>query len=314
MIFNCWRHASKQQRAFIACVVNVLNKSMKTKGFHYIKQTSLDVNYNNKVTRMLTKFSKRHSRMNGLDSFNKWKLYSLSKVDEKFTNTMMQLKEKDGEFNEHVDQIKEQNNARVLNLFMTKNASNVFNAWVNIVKHQKLVKAKEFEFLQRQYNMQRKLAIKMWKQRLDTTKYLRTREELLIRKINKRKRRAVIKALRDQFRNVSDLSKSLSRLELYMRSKIMFDSYNTIKTFSASRQNVDGNDKEVGTIDIMRMIRQAYFKKLQNGFFRFRNNTGTTHQKSNKLKSLFGKISSQRLRKVFNNWRWAHGRAELLDD
>jgi len=37
MIFNCWRHASKQQRAFIACVVNVLNKSMKTKGFHYIK-------------------------------------------------------------------------------------------------------------------------------------------------------------------------------------------------------------------------------------------------------------------------------------
>ena len=153
MIFNCWRHASKQQRAFIACVVNVLNKSMKTKGFHYIKQTSLDVNYNNKVTRMLTKFSKRHSRMNGLDSFNKWKLYSLSKVDEKFTNTMMQLKEKDGEFNEHVDQIKEQNNARVLNLFMTKNASNVFNAWVNIVKHQKLVKAKEFEFLQRQYNM-----------------------------------------------------------------------------------------------------------------------------------------------------------------
>jgi len=117
----------------------------------------------------------------------------------------------------------------------------------------------------------------MWKQRLDTTKYLRTREELLIRKINKRKRRAVIKALRDQFRNVSDLSKSLSRLELYMRSKIMFDSYNTIKTFSASRQNVDGNDKNVGTIDIMRMIRQAYFKKLQNGFFRFRNNTGTTH-------------------------------------
>lgn len=284
MIFNCWRHASKQQRAFIACVVNVLNKSMKTKGFHYIKQTSLDVNYNNKVTRMLTKFSNRHSRINGLHSFNKWKLYSLSKVDEKFTNTMMQLKEKDGEFNEHVDQIKEQNNARVLNLFMTKNASNVFNAWVNIVKHQKLVKAKEFEFLQRQYNMQRKLAIKMWKQRLDTTKYLRTREELLIRKINKRKRRAVIKALRDQFRNVSDLSKSLSRLELYMRSKIMFDSYNTIKTFSASRQNVDGNDKNVGTMDIMRMIRQAYFKKLQNGFFRFRNNTGTNHQKSNKLK------------------------------
>lgn len=102
---------------------------------------------------------------------------------------------------------------------------------------------------------------------------MRTREELLIRKLNKRKRRAVLKGLRDQYRNVSDLAKSMSRLEKFMRSKIMFDSYHTIRTFAASRENVDGNDKEVGTMDIMRMIRQAYHKKLQNAFFRFRNNT-----------------------------------------
>lgn len=78
--------------------------------------------------------------MNGLDAFNKWKLYSLSKVDEKFTNTMMELKEKDGLFLDHVDQIKSQNNERCFNFFLTKNKSNVFMAWVNIVKHNKLVK------------------------------------------------------------------------------------------------------------------------------------------------------------------------------
>jgi len=42
MVFLCWRHASKQQRAFIHCVVNALDKSMKMKGFHYIKNTHLD--------------------------------------------------------------------------------------------------------------------------------------------------------------------------------------------------------------------------------------------------------------------------------
>lgn len=76
---------------------------MKMKGFHYIKETHQDLRYHDKVTRFLRKFTNRHHRLNGLDAFNKWKLFSLSKVDEKFTNTMMELKEKDGEFLEHVD-------------------------------------------------------------------------------------------------------------------------------------------------------------------------------------------------------------------
>ena len=213
--------------------------------------------------------------MNGLDAFNKWKLYSLSKVDEKFTNTMMVLKEKDGDFLEHVDQIKQQNNERCFNFFLKKNKSNIFKAWVNIVKHIKLVKSKEQEFFMRRLKAKRKLSLVIWKQRVETTKYQRTREEVLIAKLNKRKRRAVLRGLRDQYRNVSDLAKSMSRLEKFMRSKIMFDSYHTIRTFAASRENAFGNDKEVGSMDIMRMIRQAYHKKLQNAFFRFRNNTVT---------------------------------------
>lgn len=105
MVFLCWRHASKQQRAFIHCVVNALDKSMKMKGFHYIKNTHLDFVYNDKVKRCLRKFSNRHARLNGLDAFNKWKLYSLKKVDDKFTNTMMERNERLGEFNDYFNQV-----------------------------------------------------------------------------------------------------------------------------------------------------------------------------------------------------------------
>lgn len=44
---------------------------------------------------------------NGLDAFNKWKLYSLSKVDQKYIAIRNDLEEKDEAFLDHVDQIKE---------------------------------------------------------------------------------------------------------------------------------------------------------------------------------------------------------------
>lgn len=95
MVFLCWRHASRQQRAFIHCVVNVLDKSMKMKGLHYIKNFHLDNVYHDKVTRLMKKFANRAQKMNGLDSFNKWKLYSLSQVDEKFNDAMLEKKAQD---------------------------------------------------------------------------------------------------------------------------------------------------------------------------------------------------------------------------
>lgn len=142
MIFMCWRHASRQQRAFVASVANALDRSLKMKGFHYIKNSYQDLKYHDTVTRRLKKFVNRYMKVNGLDAFNKWKLYALSQVDEKFQNTMMQLKEKDEAFLDHVDEIKGQNNARCFNHFMTKNKANVFRAWANILKHNKLVENK----------------------------------------------------------------------------------------------------------------------------------------------------------------------------
>ena len=40
MIFMCWRHAAKQQKAFLLCVENVLNKSILNLGLSQIKNAS----------------------------------------------------------------------------------------------------------------------------------------------------------------------------------------------------------------------------------------------------------------------------------
>lgn len=104
---------------------------------------------------------------------------------------------------------------------------------------------------------------------------MRSREDVLIEKLNKRKRRAVFKGLKDQFENVSDLTKSIGRLEKFMRSKILYDSFCTIHNFADSRVDTNGIDKEVGSRDLMRMVKQAYYKQLQTAFFRFRNNSET---------------------------------------
>lgn len=39
-IFESWRHVSRQQKGFLLCVINVLEKSMTNKGFHYIKNVA----------------------------------------------------------------------------------------------------------------------------------------------------------------------------------------------------------------------------------------------------------------------------------
>ena len=93
---------------------------------------------------------------------------------------MNELKEKDDEFTEHVEQIKDTNNERCFNIFLTKNKSNVFKAWCTYIKHIKLVKAKEAEFLRRKLIRDRTLSLVIWKQRVEKTKEQRTREALLV--------------------------------------------------------------------------------------------------------------------------------------
>lgn len=59
------------------------------------------------------------------------------------------------------------------------------------------------------------------------------------------------------------------------------DAFKTITKFAEDRDESHGIDKDVGTLDIMRMIRQAYFKRMANAFFRFRNGTESDNQGGN---------------------------------
>ena len=172
-------------------------------------------------------------------------------------------------FEDHREEIKEQNNARCFMWFMSKNKSNVFKAWVNITKYYKLQKQKEREFLMRQEKLRKSLAIRFWQSRLEKTRNYRSREQVLINKLNKLRKKAVIRGLKDQFKSVSHLAKSLSNLEAMMRNKVLTHTFKTINTFANSRMDVHSNDKMVGTQDIMRMIRQSYYKKLRNAFQKF---------------------------------------------
>lgn len=98
--------------------------------------------YNDKVIRALKRFTARYQKDNGRDAFNKWKLYSLSKVDQQTGETITRLRQRDDDFQEYIRQIKQTNVARIFSLFMDKNKSNVFAAWLNVIKNIKLTKAK----------------------------------------------------------------------------------------------------------------------------------------------------------------------------
>jgi hypothetical protein len=81
MIFMCWRHAVKQQKAFLLCVENVLTRSMQYKGFHSINQRSKDIVYTARVNRTLKKLYARMTYCSCNTAMTKWKRVLLSKVE-----------------------------------------------------------------------------------------------------------------------------------------------------------------------------------------------------------------------------------------
>ena len=90
---------------------------MLLKGFTYIQEASKATDYTNKVHRNMRLLAIKSGRYNMLDAFNKWKLYSLAKVDERIDAATKYMDEKNQEFNEYVKTVKRQNMARVFALF-----------------------------------------------------------------------------------------------------------------------------------------------------------------------------------------------------
>ena len=81
MIFESWRVAVKQQKAFLLCVINVLEKSMTMKGFHHIKGSTSADKVNSTKYRHIKMFILRFVKRNVGDYFNKWKTGALMRVD-----------------------------------------------------------------------------------------------------------------------------------------------------------------------------------------------------------------------------------------
>jgi hypothetical protein len=98
MIFMCWRHAVKQQKAFLLCVENVLTRSMQFRGFQAINQKSKDLLYTSKVSRTLNKLFAKLNICNCSTAMTKWKLTVLSKVENRKGAVHNEMSEKQNEF------------------------------------------------------------------------------------------------------------------------------------------------------------------------------------------------------------------------
>lgn len=64
------------------------------KGFYYIKNSHEDTKYSDRIRRYFKRFILKALRINCNDSFNKWKLYSLSQVDRRINNVVEELNNK----------------------------------------------------------------------------------------------------------------------------------------------------------------------------------------------------------------------------
>lgn len=80
MIFFAWRHAVKQQVAFLHCVKNVLTKSMYMHGFVNIRDSVRVYRKEDKVLALCKRFFSMFGRTNLVDCFERWKHYNYNQV------------------------------------------------------------------------------------------------------------------------------------------------------------------------------------------------------------------------------------------
>lgn len=103
--------------------------------------------------------------------------------------------------------------------------------------------------LKKQFALQRMAA------RLLKTRKFRQSEMILIKKLNKGLKRAVLKALREHLKCTKSLVGSLGNLERMMRTRMTDEAFHTINSFSKSRKVKNANDKSVGAADTLRFIK-----------------------------------------------------------
>ena len=120
MVFDMWVHVKKQEKAFCFAVKNVLEKSLYKHGFTQILEVNRDNTFTKDVHRALRRFSLRAEKINCSDSFTHWKMFALSKVDNKLNQVHSDLNDKITAFEKYRDIAKDVNNARILKFIVER--------------------------------------------------------------------------------------------------------------------------------------------------------------------------------------------------
>jgi hypothetical protein len=159
MLFTEWRRIGARQKAFCYAVANVLEKSLYKKGLGHLNEQMRDHSYTTTVHRITKRFAARFFRVNANDAFTKWKLSALATVDQQKRATQEQHAAKVKEMDDYHAKVREVNAARCFKFFLGGRTTDVWRAWANVIKMNKLRKSKGVEFEQRVSEMRRKFAL-----------------------------------------------------------------------------------------------------------------------------------------------------------
>ena len=100
------RHVIHQEIAFAICIKNVLEKSLKMKGFVYIKNTARDELQESMKYKMINRMFHKFSKTQQADCFNRWKNGALIEVNKTNVTANADNEETIEKFNARIKRIK----------------------------------------------------------------------------------------------------------------------------------------------------------------------------------------------------------------
>ena len=142
-IFEQWRLIAKQNKAFLLCIKNVLEKSMYMKGFVNVKNSFRFDGKSDKLFRNMSMIFLKYSKQTTCNYFGLWKENSLKTVLTRAEKLFIDNNRTIEKFSDRIHNIKNQNTTNVEEYLNHRNLANIFKCWKNIKFHLKIKNKKE---------------------------------------------------------------------------------------------------------------------------------------------------------------------------
>ena len=314
MIFESWRVAVKQQKAFLLCVINVLEKSMTMKGYHHIKQAGTDIKTNAKKYRHVKMFILRFLKRNIGDYFNKWKNGALVKVEGRSNEVRRAHEEAKEAFKDQIRRTKEQNGQNVVHYFQKRRMKAIFRGWIKHKNYLKILHAQQRAAADCLPVVFRRRALQKWLRRVDTTRKIRFNFETMERNKSIRLKRLVWNGIRARRSITARLSTGISNLEKLFRDKAYMETFKTVKSYSTSRKLVSANRKSQAKVDIASLLAQIHLRRLRRHFCRYQKIAKDKKHRGHQAKKILLNLCSHNLRWVFEHWRKQNVKVMLVEE